>query len=196
MISGIVSPNSGDILIGGENPNINTIKRGTLSYMPENGGIYESLNAVQNLKIRGRLSRLSKTDIDNQTHSLLTYLKLHKRRKEPVGMWSNGMRKRLALACAIIGNPKFILLDEPTNGVDPQSLELIHKLLKDLNNKGANIIINSHDLNTVQEICSQAIILQEGKVVYEGDVKNSYEELKEFYLEVTEKYDIDEEEYE
>lgn len=181
IILGLLKPQCGTVIVGYPN-NVGDNKGRVLSFMPENNGIYERLSAYQNLFFRARIAQKN-LNIADTANSLLQQLRLVERANEQVLYWSNGMKKRLSLACALISQPKILMLDEPTNGIDPESLEIITNMLRELNNTGVTILINSHDLNLVQELCSRVIILQNGKLLYNG----SFDEkpLKQLYLGMT-----------
>lgn len=168
----LLKPDDGNILLN------NDLK---ISYMPEKGGIYTKLNAFENLWFRARASKLNKNEIRRKSEKILTDLKLINRAMEPVCNWSNGMQKRLALACSIISNPDVILLDEPTNGIDPVSLNIVSELLLKLNSQGVSIIIASHDLNFIKKLASSVVIIQEGTLIYEEKIDNI--DLEKVYLE-------------
>lgn len=174
-ITDILKPDAGNI----EFPFDIDIKNKEISYMPQSNGIYENLSVYQNLLFRAKLSKIDTNDIDK-------YLKkadLMDKKFEITKRLSGGMKKRLSLISCIITKPKIVFLDEPTNSLDPQSVDIITKMILELKSKGILIFINSHDLNFIKSVCEKIIILQNGKKIYDGDFKgNNYEQIKEFYL--------------
>ena len=163
---GLLKPISGEIILNLGN------KKTNISYMPEVGGIYEKLTARQNLEFRARSCHTPKEKMQVMIENILNKLKLINRADEPVSLWSNGMKKRLSLACAIISNPDIILLDEPTNGIDPESLLILIDVLKEINKNGSTIVIISHNLDFIQKITSKISILQHGKLIYHGNTND------------------------
>jgi ABC-2 type transport system ATP-binding protein len=185
LISGLLDPSQGSVTFF-ENMTHTSHSIDFISYMPETIGIYEKLNSSQNLEFRGLAEGLSKHEIEQRSKGLLSKLGLNGRKKELAGYLSHGLRKRLSLSCALVKNPRVLLLDEPTSGIDPASLRIIIDLLKDLNKNGTTILISSHDLATISKLCSSISILQEGKIVYEHGISDvNLEHLETIYLEKT-----------
>ena len=187
IILGLITPHSGKVVINSQIDSISKNQRGYISYMPENGGIYDKLNAFENLQFRAELSKLDKNRIHTDSEKLLEELSLLDRASEKVGFWSNGMRKRLSFACSLISNRRVLLLDEPTNGLDPVSLNIITNIILERKKTGNITLINSHDLTTIQELCNRIIIIQDGEKIYDGKVDQISSSLKEFYLQITSK---------
>lgn len=182
LIVGVLKPKSGDIQI---DEKITSDFRKNVSYMPEGNSIYEKLTAMENLKFRARVAKLPNHEIDEKSKEVLTTLKLIKRANDKSAHYSNGMKKRLALACALISKPKILLLDEPTNAIDPESVDIIIKLLKKLNAEGTTIIFSTHDLNLINELCTNIAIINEGETAFCGELNKIPNELKEFYISLT-----------
>lgn len=182
LVLGILKPTNGTITLKSEEIEC------SMSYMPENGGIYEKLTAIQNLKFRARISKLSEYEIENKIEELLKKLKLINRANEPVSGWSNGMKKRLSLACALISEPSILFLDEPTNGIDPESLMIVIDVLKKLNKDGTTLLIISHNLDFVKKVTDKILIMQSGRLIYEGATSKC--DLEELYINKTREEDI------
>jgi len=187
LLLGLLKPKSGLIQCDGFVSEDRNFPRGLISYMPESIGIYEKLTGFQNLEFRARTARVPHSQIRPKSKELLKSLRLLNRAHERAGYWSNGMKKRLSLACALISQPKLLLLDEPTSGIDPESLSIIRQILKKINNQGTTIILSSHDLNSVEKICTHISILQYGKLIYTGVLDGNISSLEEFYLKHTKK---------
>lgn len=184
LIAGLLKPNEGSIIIKGLTPNVNKHKRGMLSYMPEYDGIYNQLTVMQNMKFRARLIRLEKSYMESECERVLKIVGLWKKRDSKAFHLSNGMRKRLVLACSCLDYPEVLLLDEPTNGVDQESKQRIIRLLKSMNDKGTTIIVSSHDFELINMICNDVVIINSGEIEYCGE-KPDEETLKEKYSEIT-----------
>ncbi len=157
---------------------VDAMKR-ELGYVPEEAGIYLNLSAMQNMMFRADINHISSNNIQQDIMELLYRVQLDDRIKDSkVVNWSNGMKKRLALTCSLIIGPKILFLDEPTNGLDPESLKIFLNILEEENKKGMTILINSHDLHTISKICNRIMILQKGQKIYESyDFKENLEAL-------------------
>ena len=157
---------------------VDAMKR-ELGYVPEEDGIYLNLSAMQNMMFRADINHISSNNIQQDIMELLHRVQLDDRIKDSkVVNWSNGMKKRLALTCSLIIGPKILFLDEPTNGLDPESLKIFLNILEEENKKGMTVLINSHDLHTISKICNRIMILQKGQKIYESyDFKENLEAL-------------------
>lgn len=185
LMLGILRPQSGDISVGGFVPGSSRAPRGMVAYMPEVNGIYEKLTGFQNLEFRARAAWIQPECIRRMSEKWLERLGLLERGDEKAGFWSKGMRQRLSLACALICQPRILLLDEPTNGLDPESLSIVVRLLQEVHDEGMTVVVSSHDLHSVHQICEQVVILQKGRCVYAGSLEGSAESLQELYLKAT-----------
>lgn len=137
---------------------------GTLLETPN---FYHYLSAVNNLEITKQISgRGSREEIDN----ILREINLYERRNSPFSSYSLGMKQRLAIGAALLGSPSVVVLDEPTNGLDPVGIAEIRHLIIDLNKKGHTIIIASHLLDEVEKVCTHVAILKKGNLLACGPV--------------------------
>ncbi len=127
---------------------------------------YPYLSAVQNLKIIAKIKDCSYKDIDH----VLNIVELDQRKHSKFKTYSLGMKQRLAIAAALIGDPEVLILDEPTNGLDPRGIAEIRQLIIDIALRGITIILASHLLDEVQKICTHVAILSKGKKLHEGKV--------------------------
>lgn len=111
---------------------------------------------------------------------------LEKEENQSANHLSTGMKKRLALACALISGPRVLLLDEPTNGIDPATYALLQKLLKRLRETGVSILVSSHDLGFISKTADDIVILQEGQILYQAPAEDVSEgELESLYFSTT-----------
>ncbi|MCW6086528.1 MULTISPECIES: ABC transporter ATP-binding protein [Clostridium] len=184
IIMGLLPPSNGQVIF----TDTNMKKKGFnyISFLPENNGIYENLTAYRNLEFRGRISNLPLKIIKENSQKLLKKFKLINRGNEKAYTWSNGMKKRLGLASAMITKPRILILDEPTNGIDPESLNILTKTMKELQDEGTTIIFSSHNLDFVSKVSTKVMILQNGKKVFSSEMKNINEPLENLYLKHTE----------
>lgn len=172
MILGLVKPTSGDIKVFGK-----SIKDNREEILREIGALVESpsyyghLTAYENLDLLRRLLKLDKNEIEDK----LKLVNLYESRNKKVKEFSLGMKQRLGIAQALMGNPKLLILDEPTNGLDPAGIIEIRNLIKTLvKEKRITIIISSHILSEIELIATEVGIINKGKLLYQG----SLEELK------------------
>ncbi len=129
---------------------------------------YPFMSAIDNLKLIADIKRISYDGIDE----ILTQVGLYQRRDSAFRTFSLGMKQRLAVGAALIGNPEVLILDEPTNGLDPQGIAEIRTLIKSISEMGKTIILASHLLDEVQKICSHVAVLDHGKCLFSGRVDN------------------------
>jgi ABC-type multidrug transport system ATPase subunit len=144
-------------------------KIGTLLETPN---FYHYLSAVQNLKITAAIKGLGEEDIEH----VLQTVDLLKRKDSPFSTYSLGMKQRLAIGAALLGNPDVLVFDEPTNGLDPVGIAEIRNLIKDLSAKGKTIIMASHLLDEVEKVCTHVAILKQGDLLASGKVKEVFQE--------------------
>lgn len=157
LILGILKSCSGEVVCD--------LEKDKISYVPEEGGIYLNLSPIKNIFFRADINHINVTY--EKINSYMKKLKLSNRSGDvSVREWSNGMKKRLAIVCALITSPQLLLLDEPTNGLDPESRKIVCSILQEENRKGTTILVNTHDLQLVQEICTKILIIQNGKNIY------------------------------
>ena len=133
---------------------------------------YPYMSALDNLRIVAKIKKQDFSDIDR----VLKLVELYDRRKSPFRTYSLGMKQRLAIAAALIGNPEALILDEPTNGLDPQGIADIRELILKIASEGVTIILASHLLDEVQKVCSHVMILNKGNKLTSGRVEDILQE--------------------
>ncbi|MCL4111405.1 UNVERIFIED_CONTAM: hypothetical protein GTU68_032313 [Idotea baltica] len=139
-----------------------------LGFVPQDLAVYSDLTAQQNLEIFGRLHGVSSGDLHQRVNEALEWTQLAGRRNDLAGSFSGGMQRRLNIACGVLHDPRVLLLDEPTVGVDPQSRERIFEMLHDLRSKGTSIVLTTHQLDEAQSRCDRIVIIDQGKVIAAG----------------------------
>ena len=167
IILGLVSPSRGRTEIFGRDSRL-VESREAVGFLPENPYFYKYLSGEETLRFFGRLCRLGGTRLKNRTDELLELVGLTKARKRRLGTYSKGMLQRIGLAQALIHEPKLLVLDEPTAGVDPAGSRQIRDLIVDLKRRGITVLLSSHLLAQAQEICDRVGILADGVLVREG----------------------------
>jgi len=164
IILDIIKPDEGNYSWFGKEPSHQSRKKigGTL----EHPIFYPYLSAVNNLRIISRIKEKPFYDIEN----VLKTVELSDRKDDKFRTFSLGMKQRLAIASALIGRPEVLILDEPTNGLDPQGIAEIRNLVIKIANEGITVILASHLLDEVQKMCTHVAVLKKGKMLYSGAV--------------------------
>ena len=170
-IPGILKCDSGTISIDGKNIENNDFEnKNKIGFLPEQVGLYGNLTSMQTLKFYGGFYNITESTIEERGGKLLDLLSISKNSKKPVGEFSLGMKKRLALAVALLHKPEILILDEPTSGLDPRGVKALRTLLLDLNKTGLTIILSSHVLSEVQEMCTDVGIINNGKMIRQESI--------------------------
>jgi len=169
MLAGLTMQTSGNIKVCGKDieKNMMALKK-NISFLPDNTLYYENLTAKQNLEY---FSELADTD-KSKVPELLEIVGMSKWADKKVGEFSKGMTQRIGFAQALVKDPKVIFLDEPTSGLDPKARIEMNLLLKKLNEKGIAIVISSHVLSEIKDICSKIAIMKQGKLVAYNTLEN------------------------
>jgi ABC-2 type transport system ATP-binding protein len=136
--------------------------------VPQEVALYPLLTARENLHAFGRLQGLSGRVLADRVTWVLERTGLADRAAEPIKQFSGGMRRRLNIACGIVHQPRIVLLDEPTVGVDPQSRDRIYDVLADLRSAGVSLLLTTHHLEEAEARCSRTVIIDHGKVIASG----------------------------
>lgn len=141
-------------------------QRKQIGSLLETPNFYHYLTAVQNLRIAAAIKERGKDDIER----VLKIVNLWERRNSAFSTFSLGMKQRLAIGAALLGNPEVLVFDEPTNGLDPVGIAEIRELIKRLRHEGKTIIMASHLLDEVEKVCTHVAILKKGQLITHGDV--------------------------
>lgn len=167
IILGLVAPTRGTAEIFGVDSDL-VESREAVGFLPENPYFYKYLTGKETLRFYGKLCGLRGTRLRSRVDELLTLVGLTSASDRRLAGYSKGMLQRIGLAQALIQEPKLVVLDEPTAGVDPAGAREIRDLILDLKNRGMTILLSSHLLGQVQEICDRVGILANGVLVREG----------------------------
>jgi ABC-2 type transport system ATP-binding protein len=143
-------------------------RRDDLGLVPQEIALYPLLTARENLEVFGRLHGVAAGRLAERVAWALEWTALAERAKEPVKQFSGGMKRRLNLACSVLHEPKLVLLDEPTVGVDPQSRERLYEMLDGLRRAGASLLLTTHQLEEAETRCDRVAILDRGRLVASG----------------------------
>jgi ABC-2 type transport system ATP-binding protein len=165
MLLGLVRPSAGAALVLGAAPGTRTAVDGT-GALVEGPGFYPYLSGRDNLRVMARYRRLPETAVD----AVLARVDLAGRGGDPFKSYSLGMKQRLGVASALLGDPELLVLDEPTNGLDPAGMADMRDLLVDVAAGGQTVILSSHLLAEVQEICDRVGVISDGRLLTESTV--------------------------
>lgn len=167
ILLGVVQKDSGTYRWFGQEPT--AAQRRQLGAILESPTFYPYLSGIQNLKIVCKIKEVPESRI----MIVLEQVGLGNRAKSPFKTYSLGMKQRLAIASALLSDPEVLILDEPTNGLDPQGIAEIRQLITDIAKQGKTIILASHLLDEVQKVCTQFAVLKQGKKIFQGSVAES-----------------------
>ncbi len=173
MLLGLAEPTAGKIEVCGIDPTFQPlIVKEKVGYLPDEVGFYENLSGWENLLYTAALNRITISVAEERARHLLGQVGLTQKAHEKVQTYSRGMKQRLGLADILIKEPEIIILDEPTNGIDPEGVRELLTLIKQLNReKGMTVLLSSHNLHQVQQICDRVGLFVEGKLIAIGPIK-------------------------
>lgn len=172
LLSGLSTPTQGQIFVDGMDLSSDSGKiKQILGLVPQDSGFYDERTALSHMVYYGRLKGLSKKESLEQSRVLLDQVGLGNEMFKKVGYFSHGMKTRLGIAQALLNDPKILILDEPTNGLDPVGIRQIRQILRECNNEGITIFLSSHNLLEIQEICTHVGILNKGKLIAESTIE-------------------------
>ncbi|MCC7191449.1 MAG: ATP-binding cassette domain-containing protein [Phycisphaeraceae bacterium] len=169
MILGLLHPTAGRIAVFGKRPDDVATKK-QIGYLPEESYLYRFLNARETLEYYGRLFHQNADQRRRRIDQLLQFVGLEAVQRRPVGEYSKGMQRRIGLAQALINDPQLLILDEPTTGMDPIGTRQIKDLILELARRGKTILLCSHLLADVEDVCDRVAIMFGGKVRAQGTV--------------------------
>lgn len=168
-IVGLVHPTSGEITIDNLSSR-NLLSHKRIGYMPEDPYFYEYLTGKEFLIFVAELQQVKRAEAKSEADRLMKLVGLGNAEKKRIREYSKGMRQRLGIAQTLVGNPEILLLDEPLDGLDPIGRLEIKEILLDLKKQGKTILISSHILADIEELCDRIIIIHDGKIIKAGPV--------------------------
>src|SRR4029079_1525637 len=169
MLTGLLRPTAGEVTIEGFTleKDLLELKR-VIGVLPEELPLYERLTGEEYLHFAGRMYGLSREETRGRTEELLSFLSLADERAKLLVDYSLGMKKKVALAAALIHSPRVLFLDEPLNGIDPISGRVVTDLLRRLATKGVTLFFTSHVLDVVERLCDEVAVIDRGRIVAQG----------------------------
>jgi len=169
ILLGLLFPTRGRVLVLGRSPREVRVKA-QIGYMPEESNLYRFLNAEETLDFYGRLFNFGSAERARRTEALLDLVGLRKERRRPLSEYSKGMARRIGLAQALVNDPELLILDEPTAGLDPIGTREFKDLILELKQRGKTVLLCSHLLADVEDVCDRIGILYGGALQAEGRV--------------------------
>ncbi|MDP1392984.1 MULTISPECIES: lantibiotic protection ABC transporter ATP-binding protein [Lysinibacillus] len=177
MITGMLRPNAGDIIFNGHLWSRKDLQ--DIGVLIETPPLYDNLTAKENLKVRTIALGIPQSRIDE----VLEIVDLTNTGKKRAGQFSLGMKQRLGIAIALLNKPKLLILDEPTNGLDPIGIQELRKLIRSLPEQGITVILSSHILHEVEQVVDDIGIIAGGKLGYQGPAPQGHE-LESLFMQV------------
>lgn len=173
MLLGLSEPTEGGAWIDGKDCTRDSIAvKRIVGYLPDNVGFYGDMTGRENLKFTGRLNGLTEDVIEERCETLLKRVGMEEEADQKAGTYSRGMKQRLGIADVLMKNPKVIIMDEPTLGIDPEGMrELMHLIQELAREDGRTILISSHQLYQIQQICDRVGLFVEGKLIACGRIE-------------------------
>jgi len=172
MLVGLLAPTSGEAYIAGINVAQDPVAaKSVLGYVPDTPHVYERLTARELLRFVGDLRRLPPRKTEQRIDELMALFELTDRQDELLGSFSHGMRQKVCIACALLGEPKVLFLDEPTVGLDPKSARLVKDVLRAIADAGGTVFLSTHVLEIAERMCDRVGIIQNGTLIAEGTVE-------------------------
>ena len=166
MLCCLLEPTSGTAMIDSKDLSKDGMSiRRVIGVVPQEVSLYPALSAYDNLKFYGKMYDVSGDELEERIEKLLKIVGLEGRARDLIKTYSGGMKRRINLAAALIHNPKVLLLDEPTLGLDPQTRIKIHELIKKLNEDGVTILLTTHYMDEAEKLCNRVGIMDNGRIV-------------------------------
>jgi len=173
MITGLIEMSSGEVRFEGKpiQDDLISYKR-RMGYVPEEPYLYHHLSGLEYLTMVAQLRNLPEREASERIDGLLRLLMLYEDRHASISGYSKGMRQKILIAAAIMHNPELVLLDEPFSGLDVASALVLRSLIRELAARGKVVLFSSHELDTVERVCSHVVILHRGKVVADDSIEH------------------------
>ena len=187
MLLGIIKKDSGEITWKGKNVDRKHVRFG---YLPEERGIYPKTKIIEQLMYFAELKGMRKDEAINSINKWAKELKVEEYLQMPAEKLSKGNQQKIQFMTAIIHNPELIVLDEPFSGLDPVNTEILKNIIINLVKNGKHIIMSAHQMATIEEFCSDILILNKGKTVLQGNLKEIKEKYPANRVEIDVKQDI------
>lgn len=181
MLLGLTEPSAGSAQIAGVDCTRHPLRvKQMVGYLPDNMGFYSDMTGRENLRMTGRMNGLSGELLEARMDELLARIGMSHAADKKTGTYSKGMKQRLGIADILMKDPDVLIMDEPTNGIDPEGMRELMLLIRELAEKdGRTILISSHQLHQIQQICDRVGIFVHGELVACGDIATLGRQLEE-----------------
>lgn len=187
MLAGLLEPTSGEATVAGIDIRHSGLAlRRAIGVLPEDLGLIDSLTVDEHLSLTGSLCGVSSADIHSRSSQLLHALALTEGRSRFIADCSYGMKKKTALAMALLPNPRVLFLDEPFEGIDPVTSAELRLLLENAARRGITIFLTSHILSIVDRLADHIVMIKQGKIVWDAPTRQLPQEIEAHYFELVE----------
>lgn len=172
ILNTLIKPDEGDVIIDGVNIKNDgeTIKL-IMGVVPQEIALYEEMSAFENMMFWGGLYDIPKQELKKNVNKTLEIVDLANRKNDRIKTFSGGMKRRINIACSLLHNPKILVMDEPTVGVDPQNRNHIFEVIERLNHEGMTIIYTTHYMEEAERFCDNISIIDVGRIIAQGTLK-------------------------
>jgi ABC-2 type transport system ATP-binding protein len=177
IINRIVTPEKGIVRFKGDMMTGKSLAQ--IGYLPEERGLYKTMTVYDQAMFLGRLRRMSKSDVNSSLNFWLDKFEIGSWKNKRIEELSKGMAQKVQFICAILHQPNLLILDEPFSGFDPVNVELIQNELISMKNDGKTILLSSHNMKSVEDICDRAALIHQSKKILDGQVVDIREERKD-----------------
>ena len=192
-IVGLLKPDAGSIKIGNFDLKSETLEaKAMFGYVAETPIVYENLTGAEFLQFVAKLYPVDKSDTAGRIERFLDLFNLNEWKDKPIKIYSQGMRRKIAIAAALVHNPRILILDEPTNGLDPAGIHKVKEVLFELRSKEVAILMSTHILEIAERMCDRVGIINRGRIVAQGQLskllkstKDKKSSLEEIFLNLT-----------
>jgi len=186
MMVGLLNPTSGTAVMAGHDVNLDPVAaKQEIGYVPDEPALYETLTGREFLGFVGDLWNMDESIRDANIAKYLELFDLSDKGDDRIGSYSHGMRQKIALASALVHEPKIFLLDEPTVGLDPKSAKMIKSLLRDFCDRGGTVFLSTHILEIAERLCDRVAIINKGEIVALGTL-SELRAKEDIFMELTE----------
>jgi ABC-2 type transport system ATP-binding protein len=187
VLTGLLPPDSGEVRIADLDVKTQSLQvRQAIGVVPEDLGLFDSLTIQEHLDLTGPIYSLTAAETRERAASLLRILGLDDARETFLDQCSHGMRKKTALAVALLHNPRVLFLDEPFEGIDPVASKTIQDLLRAIADRGISVFLTSHILSIVDRLATEIMMIREGRIVWSSAAQTVSRPLEEIYFELVE----------
>jgi ABC-2 type transport system ATP-binding protein len=191
VLTGLLKANSGEAAVCGI-PATDPALKSIAGVLPENLALFDALTIAEHLELTGAVYKLKSADTHARIDQLLRVLRLEHGRNTFIHQCSYGMKKKTALAMALLPNPRALFLDEPFEGIDPVTAETIRMQLRAIARRGVTVLLTSHILSLVDRVADKVVLINHGRIVFDADINDLPSTLENLYFEMVERIEGEE----